>query len=109
TLLEYQSPTAELIASPVPVASRSPGLVIVALCLALAAVITLVPVDRVVETTGKVMATTGNLAVQPLDVSLVRSIDVKEGQLVHAGEVLAELDPTFAQADAGSLEAQVAS
>jgi len=29
--------------------------------------------------------------------------------LVHAGDVLAELDPTFAAADAGSLETQVAS
>jgi HlyD family secretion protein len=63
----------------------------------------------VVNTSGKVAATTGNLTVQPLEVSLVRSIDVKEGQLVHAGDVLAELDPTFAAADAGSLESQVVS
>ena len=39
----------------------------------------------------------------------MRAINVKEGQLVHAGDVLAELDPTFAQADMGSLEAQVSS
>ena len=66
--------------------------------------------DRpVVTAPGKVTAITGNLMVQPLEMSLVRSINVKEGQLVHAGDVLAELDPTFAQADVGSLEAQVAS
>jgi HlyD family secretion protein len=108
-LLEYQSPTAELIARPVPVGSRYPARVVVALIASLLAVISLVPIDRVVNTSGKVSATTGNLMVQPLEVSLVRSIDVTEGQLVHAGDLLAELDPTFAAADAGSLETQVAS
>ena len=46
---------------------------------------------------------------QPLDTSIVRQINVHEGQLVHAGDFLARLDPTFAQAEAGSLDAQVAS
>jgi HlyD family secretion protein len=108
-VLEYQSPTAALIASPVPVASRYPGRVVVALFTVLLGVMALVPIDRVVSTTGKVTATAGNLIVQPLEVSLVRSINVTEGQLVHAGDVLAELDPTFAAADAGSLENQVVS
>jgi HlyD family secretion protein len=108
-LLEYQSPTAELIARPVAAASHYTVWVIAVMFTALLGVITLMPIDRVVNTSGKVAATTGNLTVQPLEVSLVRSIDVKEGQLVHAGDVLAELDPTFAAADAGSLESQVVS
>jgi HlyD family secretion protein len=108
-LLEYQSPTAELIARPVPASSHYMIWVIAVTFSALLAAMTLVPIDRVVNTSGKVSATTGNLTVQPLDISLVRSIDVKEGQLVHAGDVLAELDPTFAAADAGSLETQVTS
>ena len=118
-LMEYQSPTAALIARPVPLASRYTNWVIVAMITAVLAVLALVPIDRMVATTGKVTAATGNLMVQPLgsppntigiaDVSLIRSINVKEGQVVHAGDVLAELDPTFAQADLGSLEAQVSS
>jgi len=108
-LLEYQSPTAALIARPVPMASRYTTWVIAVMFAVLLALLTQVPIDRVVDASGKVTATTGNLMVQPLEVSLVRSVNVKEGQLVHAGEVLAELDPTFAQADAGSLETQVAS
>jgi hemolysin D len=108
-LLEYQSPSAALIAQPVPARSHYMVWVIAAMFAVALAAITLVPVDRVVNTSGKVAAITGNLTVQPLEVSLIRSINVKEGQLVHAGDVLAELDPTFVQADAGSLETQVAS
>jgi HlyD family secretion protein len=108
-LMEYQSPSAALIARPVPAASRYTTWVIVALFVVAVALMTLVPIDRVVDAVGKVSATTGNLTVQPFDQSLVRSIDVKEGQIVHAGDVLAELDPTLAQADMGSLEAQVTS
>ena len=39
----------------------------------------------------------------------MRSIEVREGQQVKAGQVLARLDPTFAAADQGALEAQVKS
>ncbi|CAH2599411.1 Membrane fusion protein (MFP) family protein [Rhodovastum atsumiense] len=108
-LLEYQSPTAALIARPVPLAARFTTWVVASLFAALLAVMSLLPIDRVVTAAGKVTATTGNLMVQPLETAIVRSIEVKEGQLVHAGDTLAQLDPTFAQADAGSLETQVAS
>ena len=118
-LMDDQSPTAAVIARPVPLQSRYTTWVIGATFAAVLAVLALVPIDQMVATTGKVTAATGNLMVQPLgsppqtvgiaDVSLIRSINVKEGQLVHAGDVLAELDPTFAQADMGSLESQVSS
>ena len=113
-LLEYQSPTSAVIERPVPLPSRHTNRVVAAMFASLLAILALVPVDRVVATAGKVSATAGNLTVEPLGSPdtpsvLVRSISVKEGQLVHAGDVLAELDPTFAQADAGSLESQVSS
>jgi HlyD family secretion protein len=108
-LLEYQSPTAALLARPVGAAVHWMTWVIaVGVAGALAAMV-LVPIDREVFAAGKVTATNGNLIVQPMEVSLVRSINVREGQLVHAGDVLAELDPTFAQADMGALQAQVTS
>jgi hemolysin D len=37
--------------------------------------------------------------VQPLESSIVKAIHVKEGQRVHAGEVLLELDPTLSAAE----------
>src|SRR5262249_6324261 len=41
--------------------------------------------------------------------AIVRSIEVREGQHVKKGELLARLDPTFATADMASLAAQVTS
>src|SRR5208282_1964233 len=53
--------------------------------------------------------TVSNVVVQPLETSIVRSIDVEEGQLVKKGDVLAQLDPTFAASDAVSEQQQAAS
>jgi hemolysin D len=70
---------------------------IVALSVVLMAV---VKIDRVVTSTGRLVPTQGTLYVQPLDRAIVRQINVHPGDVVKAGQVLAELDPTFAQADA---------
>ena len=53
------------------------------------------------------MAKTSTIVIQPLENAIVRSIDVAPGDVVHAGQVLARLDPTFAAADQGALAAQV--
>src|SRR6185437_3597115 len=74
-----------------------------------------VKLDRVVASQGKLVPTEGTLYVQPFDRSIVRKILVHPGDIVKAGQPLAELDPTFAQADlkqltehASTLSAQVA-
>ena len=41
--------------------------------------------------------------VQPIDTSIIQKIEVRVGQVVRKGEVLATLDPTFAQADEAQL------
>jgi hemolysin D len=69
----------------------------------------LIPVDRVVTAQGKVVSQSPTLVVQPLEAAIVRSIEVRDGEAVHAGQVLARLDPTFAAADVGALAAQVSS
>jgi hemolysin D len=67
------------------------------------------PIDRIVVSNGKIVAVDPNVVVQPLETSIVRSIEVREGQLVHKGDVLARLDPTFAASDAASAEQQAQS
>jgi hemolysin D len=108
-ILEFESPTAALLARPVPFRSRFVTWVICSMVVALVIISVTAPIDRVVSTSGKVVATSSNIVVQPLETSIVRSINVKEGQVVHKGDVLAQLDPTFATADAGSLQSQVTS
>jgi HlyD family secretion protein len=105
-LLEFQSPTAALIARPVPFSGRVTVWVILALVASSIVVAGVLPIERVVTAAGRVTAQAATVVVQPLETSIVRKINVQEGQLVHAGDVLAELDPTFAQADKGNYESQ---
>ena len=69
----------------------------------------LIPIDQVVTAKGIVVSQSPTIVVQPLDTSIVRAINVREGQRVRAGDVLARLDSTFAAADAAALVAQVTS
>jgi hemolysin D len=108
-LLEYESPSAELLALPVPFRSRFVIWLIASMFAAIMAVAFTYPIDRIVSSSGKVVATEPNVVVQPLETSIVRSIEAKEGQLVHKGDVLARLDPTFAESDAASTEQQAQS
>ncbi|WP_245511382.1 biotin/lipoyl-binding protein, partial [Mesorhizobium sp. M4B.F.Ca.ET.211.01.1.1] len=59
-----------------------------------------------VTTRGLVVSQSPNIIVQPLETAIVRSIDVREGQHVRAGQLLARLDATFASADLQSLAIQ---
>ncbi len=108
-LLEFESPSAALVAHPVPRRSRYTLWVVCSMFAVALFLMAVVPIDRVVVTQGKVVTTSPNVAIQPLETSIVRSIDVREGDIVKAGQRLARLDPTFAAADAGALESQVAS
>lgn len=108
-LLEFHSPSAALAITPVRGPARGIAWVCTALVMSTVAVAGILPVDKVVTASGRVVSRTPNLVVQPLETAIVRQIDVTEGQTVHAGDVLARLDPTFAGADVAALEQQVAS
>ncbi len=67
-----------------------------------------IQVDRIVTSTrGRIVATEAVRTFQALDPSIIRTVDVKEGEEVGAGRLLATLDPTFADADAEGLRRQV--
>ena len=108
-VLEFQSPSSAIVATPIPASARGMIWIIAALFAACVAAMGLIPVDKVVVAQGKVVSQSATLVVQPLETAIVRAIHVREGQSVRAGDVLAQLDPTFAAADLGALAAQVAS
>lgn len=56
-------------------------------------------VDIVAVAQGRIVVSERTKSVQPLERSLVKRILVHEGERVHAGQALIELDPTTANAD----------
>src|SRR5438552_15179241 len=108
-ILEFQWPSTAIVNAPIPRSARGIAWVITSMVAALIAAMGLIPLDQVVTARGIAVSKAPTILVQPLETAIVRSIEVREGQTVHAGEVLARLDPTFAAADLGALSAQVAS
>lgn len=109
SLLEFEAPTAVLLATPVQPVARSMLWTVISLVAACMIAAALVPIDMVVTAPGRVVALQPTVVMQPFEAAIVREINVREGQVVRAGQVLARLDPTFTAADAGALEAQVRS
>lgn len=64
-------------------------------------------VDLVVSARGRLVTPLPNIVVQPLETSIIQSIDVRAGQVVRKGERLATLDPTFAEADEAQLRTRL--
>jgi HlyD family secretion protein len=60
-------------------------------------------IDEVVKAQGRLTTPLSNIVVQPIETSIIRSIDVRIGQVVRKGERLATLDPTDADADQAQL------
>ena len=108
-ILRYVSPSEALAAAPIPALARSTIWVVASMFGALLLAAGLIKVDRVVSAVGRIVPVAGNIVVQPLETAIVRSIEVKPGQRVLAGDMLARLDPTFAAADAGAVQSQVKS
>lgn len=57
-------------------------------------------VDVIATASGKVVPSGNVKVIQPIEIGYVRSIHVKNGQHVKAGDLLIELDPTLAGAEA---------
>jgi hemolysin D len=106
-ILEYQSPSSAVVNLPMPGIARGFAWTFSSMLAVMLGIVGFISVDRVVTATGLVVAKTSTTVVQPLEAAIVRSIDVAPGDVVHAGQVLARLDPTFAVADMDQLAAQV--
>ena len=105
-LLEYQSPTASLIAQPPSALARNVPMAIFLFLFTLVVLSMTVPINIIVTGFGNVATDTNIDVIQPLETSIIKQIYVKPGQHVNKGDLLAELDPTFTQSDLGSLQAQ---
>ncbi len=106
----FQSETAEISEGPEPAQLRLTLYLLAAFFVSLIGVAALMRMDRVVTSTlGVVVTTEPTIVLQALDPSIIKSISVQEGERVKRGQLLATLDATFAAADVGALELQIAS
>ncbi|THD43552.1 MAG: HlyD family type I secretion periplasmic adaptor subunit [Bradyrhizobium sp.] len=108
-ILEFQRPSAAIVNAPVPRSARGVAWVISSMTAVLIVIAGVMSVDQVVTAKGIVVSQSPTILVQPLETAIVRSIEVSEGQQVHAGDILARLDPTFAAADLQALTTQISS
>ncbi len=64
-------------------------------------------VEKVVIAKGRLVNPAPNVVVQPLETAIIKRIDVRPGQVVKKGDVLATLDPTFVQSDEAQLRSRL--
>lgn len=88
---------------PLPKAS----LVIWIICLGLVTILVwawLFELEEVSTGTGKVVPSSKEQIIQSLDGGILTTLNVKEGQIVEQGQVLAQLDPTRFESNVGETE-----
>jgi hemolysin D len=106
----FQSETAEIEEMPGPARKQKAVLLLAFLLVSLIAISASFRVDRVVTSIfGQIVTVEPTTVLQPLDQSIIKTIDVQEGDRVKKGQLLATLDPTFATADVNALRLQLAS
>lgn len=115
-VVEYLPDADEIERSPPPRVAQITIWIVVGGLVSAIAWASLARLDQVVSATGRLVNPVPNVVVQPLETSIIQSVDVRPGQTVRKGDVLATLDPTFVAADETqlrtrlhSLETQVAS
>jgi HlyD family secretion protein len=107
---QFQSETDAIREMPEPRLARATVFALAGMLLLILALMFLTSVDRVVTSDGgKIVSVEAPSVYQALDPSIIKSIDVHEGDQVAKGQLLATLDPTFTEADVRALQQQVAS
>lgn len=64
-------------------------------------------IDKIVKAQGKLITTGQEIVVRPLVDSIVKSIDVRVGQVVKKDQKILTLDPTFAQSDLAQVNIRI--
>jgi hemolysin D len=90
----------EIVESPPSPAGRAIGATIILISCAALAWAGLGQIDIVSSAQGRIVPSDRVKVIQPLEIGVVRSVLVEDGQKVKAGDVLVEIDPTINEAEA---------
>jgi HlyD family type I secretion membrane fusion protein len=105
----FESETAAVFLRTAPVNEHIIAYVLAAMLIVAIVLAAVVKLDRVVTSAGRVEPAGGELYVSPFDTGIVRQVNVKAGDVVKKGQVLATLDPTFTHADLLQLQQKMGS
>jgi hemolysin D len=106
----FQSETGEVREDPEPAQLRLTLHALAGLLVAMLVVTVFMQMNRVVTSSaGQIVTTEPTIVLQALDASIIRSLEIHEGERVKRGQLLATLDPTFAAADVSAATLQIAS
>ena len=109
TVIEYLPDADEIERSPVPRFAQITLQVMIACFASFLLWASFSQLDKVVVAQGRLVNPLPNIVVQPLETSIIQSVDVRVGQVVKKGDTLATLDATFIQADETQLRARLSS
>lgn len=105
-IIEFLPPVEQVLVRPPP---RLAGMTLYAITLFLIACVigaAIADVDVVVVGTGKLATTEPPVVIQPLDRAIIQRLDVRPGDIVRKGQLLATLDATSSRAELDQLTAQ---
>ena len=110
TVRQFQSETDAIREAAEPLVARATLFVLSAFLVSIVAILCLTRVDRVITSvSGKIVPAGQVNVLQALDPSIIKTIDVREGEQVQPGQLLATLDATFTSADLTQAKLQMAS
>ena len=109
TAIDYLPDADEIERSPVPRMAQLTMHVMLLMVATFVIWATFSEMEQVVVAKGRLINPLPNVVVQPLETSIVKSIEVRVGQVVKTGQTLAILDSTFARADESQLRSRLAS
>jgi hemolysin D len=107
--IDFQSDARKIDERRPPWVARATLYVLVAVIIVAGIWAAVAKVDRIVVAPGKLVTTASTIVVQPLETSVVRSLNAKVGDVIRKGDPLATLDPTFSEADAAQLRGKIKS
>jgi HlyD family secretion protein len=106
-MMEFYSPSTALASVPAKPAARNAVLLICSMVAVIFVLFGVLKIDRIVTAGGKIVSLTPEVVVQPANTAIVKTIAVSMGDIVRKGQLLAQLDPTFAAADSTAALDQV--
>ncbi len=104
--LPFQSDLDQVLAEPPPRFLRATTWLVASLLGTILLIASLTTTDVVVTGRGQLHADTPTIVLQPMERALIRTLAVRAGDHVRKGQLVATLDPTFAQADLNTVKLQ---